>query len=313
MNSTQSSTNGSDRSEFQDADPQNALRINVPIEARLNALVDAIRNWDWRTVPVHEVTKPLVEPLFPAGLQSQPPSPQVPSPDQMYQPSRAQQFQAPQPPAQPPVVARQAFDRPPPLGTEFAPGSAGTGQPRHAAPPYIYERSAPEQLPVDAPARAVDPIVPIVENQQQVSAPTEPHRKAGATSSGRLKATLPWIVALVIVVIIIIVIRTIATPPNSDKLPPAKGSHTTTTVLSAPGAINTVPGGSQLSKFARDMNKANLTAAHALTNGGSTLTVSQLDAIVSPYAAAVKVYSYQLHFVVWPPLRKPVSKTSTPS
>jgi hypothetical protein len=30
------------------------------------------------------------------------------------------------------------------------------------------------------------------------------------------------------------------------------------------------------------------------------LTVPQLNAIVTPYATAIKVYAYQLHFVVWP-------------
>ncbi len=48
------------------------------------------------------------------------------------------------------------------------------------------------------------------------------------------------------------------------------------------------------------MNVANDTAKHALDKAGGAISLARLNAIVAPYTTAVKVYEYQLHFVVWP-------------
>jgi hypothetical protein len=133
-----------------------------------------------------------------------------------------------------------------------------------------------------------------------MAAPTRQRRRASraVTAYPGFRSVLPWVLAVAVVAIIIIVIRLVDTPTNSGSLTPTTVAHTHQAKTErAPLAV---PGASQLSTFAKSMNEANLAASQVLDKTGGTITLAQLDAVVFPYTTAVKVYAYQLHFVVWP-------------
>jgi hypothetical protein len=246
---------------------------DASIDVRLNALVQTIRTWDWRTTPVGEA---------------------------------APVSQQPEVIAEPPDVPTHAepqstrFVRDEPLSPTIAESDSVTSTTNAAPRHQRFEAQEVESTNTNAPVTSVGTI-----SDPATVAMTHEFRPPDLPVKTRSPylMVLPWVLAVLMVVAIILGIRLLASHPNPGTLSPTTVAHQHAPKTAHPAVLS--PTATQFSQYAQSMENANGAASLELSSAGATPSVAQVNAIAEPYAKAVTVYGYQLHFIVWPLSMKP--------
>jgi hypothetical protein len=320
-----------------DAPGSPLLLSEATIEGRLEALVQTIRDWDWRSMPSRvgeppNRSMPAEEPAFtaqptvavpssfapvssPAVAPEQPPfvtgnttatdlPPTFVEPGPVFIPDAPASVPAPQTLSTPPTVATV-----PPVG---APPVAMVGDTwtRTAEPgditgvvPTVIP--GPRHMKVEGPfvevpstaTAAVEVVPPEVAAAPESPADTDPR---GATRPKRrlLRLVLPWLFAAVMVVAIVVSIRVVAIKPSSNDLSPTTITHDRTRTTTPPVVLS--PVATQYQQIGTPLQQANTVAVNALAALSADPTVEQVSAITTPYVATVKLFFYNQHLLAIP-------------
>jgi hypothetical protein len=277
-------------------------------EDRLAAMVEMIRNWDWRSsrlgknqsraISQPPLSKDARVPTTPWELQADPQALH-----ELWKPE-------PQLHLHPPVVA--------------ATGTTATvaGSPR-ALPPHEFSRLPIENgsgsVAIDngpltngaiqpelaqrreymSPAATVDPLAG---QESPVSVESDQAPQASPHRFGRL---IIGAISIAIVIVILIVIRLTAPSPTSGSLTPSTVTSSQTTGRTTPILVsNTVK--TDFVTASTPLDAANITVTKALS--GSNQTVAQVAQAITPYVTALNNFDAAIHTVPWPASMQPPSE-----
>jgi hypothetical protein len=268
-------TNGTHR--VTDAEPSNPIddspqSLNASsMDERLDALLQMIRTWDWRTAPA--ATGPPPAEVAASTVAASTASP-------LTTPASAQVREDSEPHTRGASPAQSIADTQPVMLV---------GTPRHAK----FEPAPAD--PDDAP--------------ELVTSSSEPehepdHFLARLWSNHRFKEAVFGLAAVVLVLLLIAGIRLIAngntgssdpyptTTVTQPAPPPAHHIHFVAPISAAELA--------QYEGYADGLQQANTVATKALVSAGKTPAPTQLSPVITTYGSALNLYDFQLHFIQWP-------------
>ncbi|MGO9855085.1 MAG: hypothetical protein ACLPYY_08600 [Acidimicrobiales bacterium] len=288
------------------------------VDERLDALLQMIRTWDWRTAPVTS---------RPAATREAAPTSTVrvtagPPPAEMAPPTSTVPVTAGPPPAEaavsttpPPLTTpapsqvRQDSD-PPTQSTSPVQSIADTqlvvvGRPRHAR--FEPSSDKPEDAPVEvtsSSAPAPDPATIPEFEFEPVAEPEPDHFLARMWSQHRFREAVFGLAAVVVVLLIIAGIRLIAggntgsgdlSPTTTVTRPASQTVHHVHVVVPISAAEL-----AQYEGYADGLQQANTVTTKAIAGAGRAPTPSQLAPVITSYGSALNLYDFQLHFIQWP-------------
>ena len=305
-------TNGTSKvTDAKPAQPTREGRASISarsIDERLEALMETVRTWNWRTVSLE------------AGL---PPTDQttltVPGP--------------------PPIATATARENLEPLahGPYMVQASAGSGpadtQPVVLEPTHspVTDPFVPDEVPVDPNA---DTQTVLLEQTPRpvtdLSLPVDPEDASDDTGAPPARGPRPWtetwhdpidrvwsqrwvklavlcVAAAVVVFLIIWGIRFAARSPGAGTPSPTTVPRRAAVHIHHHAFVAPIPA-AQLARyqtFAQGLQSANAAATGAFVGAGSTPTTTQLAPAVTAYRAALNLYDFQLHFIQWPASMQP--------